>query len=405
VTCRRPASRLSAPALGLVAAILLPVRALASEPLTLFGGQVRFGGEVSGTLAPEDEGYFNYSDYEQSSLRLFRVDLAAEIRLGRPAAVLAEVRSDNLSAPRVYALYLRLHPWSTRELDLQAGLIPPVFGAWPRRRYGYDNWLPSLPLAYQYLTTVREDAVPANAEQLVARRGRGWQVAYPVGNPEAGPGVPLVDGEQWDAGVQVRVGREPLSLAVAVTQGTLAYPRVRDDNGGKQVSARLAFIPGPPLTIGLSGATGRFLSREVTDVLPPGSGADYPQEALGADVEYARGAWIVRGEAVWSRFHLPALEETRLDRPLGTLGAYAEARYKARPGLYVAGRVERLTFARVDVAGGSATWDAPVTRVELGAGYALSRQLTIKASWQHNWRDGGRVRENDLVAAQVLLWF
>ena len=131
------------------------------EPVSLLGGRVRLGGEVSGTIAPEDLGWFNYSDYESSTLRLFRVDLAAEARLASFASVLFDVRSDNLEAPRVYALYLRLRPWAGREVDLQAGLVPPVFGAFPRRRYAFENPLPSLPLAYQYLTNLREDAVPS----------------------------------------------------------------------------------------------------------------------------------------------------------------------------------------------------------------------------------------------------
>ncbi len=116
--------------------------------------------------------------------------------------MLFDVRSDNLEAPRVYALYLRLRPWAARELDLQAGLVPPVFGAFPRRRYASDNPLPSVPLAYQYLTNLREDAVPSRSEELVAQRGRGWLVRYPVGSPEPGPGLPLVNGERWDTGVR-----------------------------------------------------------------------------------------------------------------------------------------------------------------------------------------------------------
>jgi hypothetical protein len=54
---------------------------------------------------------------------------------------------------------------------------------------------------------------------------------------------------------------------------------------------------------------------------------------------------------------------------------------------------------------GTLTWDADVTRFELGAGYAPLRHLLLKASWQHNERDGGRVRRSDLVAGQVLLWY
>jgi hypothetical protein len=359
---------------------------------------------VSGTLGPEDEGYFNYSSYEVSSLRLFRVDLAAEARLASFASVLLDVRSDNLDAPRVYALYLRLRPWASRELDLQAGLVPPVFGSFPRRRYAYDNPLPSVPLAFQYLATLREDAVPARAEELVAQRGRGWLVRYSVGSPESGPGLPLVNTERWDAGVQVRLGREPLSLAVAVTQGTLGYPLVTDDNGGKQLSGRVVWTPSPAVVAGASGATGEFLAREVQDVLPAGARGTYRQEALGLDLQWSAGYWILRAEAVWSRWHVPALEATRIEDPLPALGLYAEARYKLRAGLFVAGRVERLGFGEIDSAAGRCTWDAPVTRVEAGAGWSPWRHLLLKASWQHNWRDGGRVRENDLVAGQVVLW-
>jgi hypothetical protein len=108
---------------------------------------------------------------------------------------------------------------------------------------------------------------------------------------------------------------------------------------------------------------------------------------------------------VWSRWTLPALEQTRIEMPQDALGAYLEARCKLRPGLYLAGRAGRLSLSDLASRGGVETWDAGVTRVELGAGYALRRQLLLKAAWQYNWRDGGRVRREGLVAAQVLWWF
>ena len=379
--------------------------ARAGEPVSFLGGRVRLGGEVSGTIAPQDLGWFNYSDYEVSSLRLFRVDVAAEAQLASFASVLFDVRSDNLAAPRVYALYLRLRPWAGRELDLQVGLVPPVFGAYPRRRYAYENPLPSVPLAFQYLTNLREDAVPSRSEEVVAQRGRGWRVRYPVGSSEAGPGLPLVNSQKWDTGVQLRLGREPLSLALAVTQGTLCYPEVRDGNDGKQVSARLGWTPSPSVVAGLSGAWGEFLAREVLDVLPASAQGTYRQKAAGLDFQWSSGYWIVRAEAVWSRWNLPALEATRIEEPLDALGVFAEARYKIRPGLYAAARAERLGFSEIPSAAGLRTWDAPVTRVEAGAGFSPWRYVLLKASWQHNWRDGGAVRENDLVAGQVVLWF
>jgi hypothetical protein len=379
--------------------------AFADEPLALFGGRLRLGGEVSGTLAPEDKGYFNYSDYAVSTLRLFRVDLVAEARLASFASILADVRSDNLDSPRMYALYLRVRPWASREIDLQAGLVPPVFGAFPRRRYAYDNPLPSLPLVYQYLTDLRADAVPSRAEELVAQRGRGWLLSYPVGDPYAGPGLPVVSGERWDAGIQARIGTPTWSLAAAVTQGTPSHPLVEDDNDGKQVSARVGWTPSPAVSVGASAATGEFLGHEVDEALPASARDTYRQEAVGIDLEWSAGYWIVRAEGVWSRWRLPALEATLIEDPLPALGGYVEARYKLQAGLFLAGRVERLGFTEIATAAGRLTWDAPVTRVEAGAGWSPRRRVLLKASWQHNWRDGGRVRETDLVAGQVVLWY
>ena len=392
-------------ALLLAASCLAAAPARGEDPLSFFGGRLRLGGEVSGTLSPEDLGFFNYTDYETNTLRLFRVDLTAEARLHRSVSLLFDGRMDNLDVPRVYALYLRVRPLAGRELDLQLGLVPPVFGSFPRRRYGYDNPLPSLPLAYQYLTTIRDDALPRNAEDVVSQRGRGWLVRYPIGDAGFAPGRPLVNAERWDAGAEVRVGLRPLSLALAVTQGTLSDPQVKDQNGGKQLSGRLAWTPGPAFVAGLSAASGEFVSDSARKALPAGASGTYRQQAAGVDLEFSRGALILRGEAVFSRWHVPAVAPTRIDEPLDALGSFVEARYKLRPGLYLASRVERLAMKELGSTLGYLTWDADVTRFELGAGYAPLRHVLLKAAWQHNERDGGRVRQNDLVSAQVLLWY
>ena len=399
----RPALRAAlrvAAALGLAAA-----EAAAGDPRSLLGGRLRWGGEATGTIAPEDHGYFNYGDYETNTLRLFRLDVSADARIVPGVSLLADLRVENFHSARVYALYLRVRPWASRELDLQAGLVPPVFGAYPRRRYAAENPLPSVPLAYQYLTIVREDAVPSRTEDLVSQRGRGWLVRYPVGSREAAAGLPMVNGERWDAGVEARFAAGPVEAAVAVTQGTLSYPSVEDENGGKQLSGRVAWRPRPGLVVGASGATGEFLGRDVQEAIAASAAGDWRQDAAGVDVEWAGGPLVLRAEAVWTRWRLPALSATLVERPLDAVAGYVEARYKIRPGLYAAARAERLSFGRVPSALGEATWDAPVTRIEAGAGYTPWRHATLKLAWQHDERDGGRVRREDLVIGQVALWF
>ena len=55
---------------GAAAAQTLP-----SEPVALGNGRVVVSGDVSATYGSEDPGFFNYTDYEHSALRMLRVDL------------------------------------------------------------------------------------------------------------------------------------------------------------------------------------------------------------------------------------------------------------------------------------------------------------------------------------------
>jgi len=361
-----------------------------------------FGVEMSAAVGPEDRGFFNFTSYADSTQRLARLSLTAEWRVAERLALLAEVRDENLDRPRVYALYARLRPWRERSFDVQAGLIPPVFGAFPRRRYGSDNPLIGYPLAYQYLTSLRSDAVPGTESDLVVTRGAGWHVRYPFGwgHTDPAPGLPLVNALRWDTGVQVHVGSGPFEAAAALTQGTLSNPRVRDDNGGKQLSARVAWKPVVGLVLGASGARGDYLSGALVSSLPPERRGHYAQQAWGLDLEYSRDRWILRSEAIWSRWQTPMLA-----RSLGALGFTAEGRCKLVPGLYAAARLDHLGFTHIDGPRGRVTWDAPVWRTEAGLGYTPVRHVLAKVAYQHNWRDGGRVRETVLLNAQLVLWF
>ena len=123
--------------------------------MSLANGMVVIGTDVSISLTPQDDtdgAWFNYTDYEHNALRLFRVGVTADVRLTDRVSVLTEIRSENGDAVKPYALYVRVRPWRDRPIDIQAGRIPPTFGAFARREYGAGNPLIGYPLAYQYLT-------------------------------------------------------------------------------------------------------------------------------------------------------------------------------------------------------------------------------------------------------------
>jgi hypothetical protein len=384
---------------------------LPAGPITAAHGTVTVGGEATITVGSRDESaFFNYTDYEHNALRMFRLSLSGMWRPASRLAFLTELRSEDAQRVIPYALYVRVRPWRTRALDVQAGRIPPVFGAFARRSYGVDNPLIGYPLAYQYLTSLRPDAVPFTADDLLAMRARGWRANYQIGVTAPGPGVPLVSAYRWDTGVQARATAGRLEGAIALTNGTLSNPRVTDDNRGRQVSARLAWKPVVGLVVGASAARGAFLTTTLEDVVAALTTRQvHTQRALGLDAEYSRAYWIVRGELIDSRWNLPGFAPPLITAPLWARAGFVETRYRFTPRFFAAARADRLTFSSIlgqrRFAGQPTPWDAPVTRIEAGGGVYLQRNLTLRAVVQRNWRDAGLVRNRTFVSGQLAYWF
>ncbi len=401
---RPPLALAVLPLVGALSAGTASAQALPSEPVRTLGGRLVFTGEASITAATaDDESYFNYTDYERNALRSVRLSGGALWQPADRLAFVGELRAEDFESAGAYAAYIRFRPWTTRRFDLQAGRIPPVFGAFGRRSYASDRVLIGYPLAYQYLTSLRTDAVPATADDLLAMRGRGWRSSF--GSAKPGPGVPLVSAFRWDTGVQASWSSERVDAAVSLTTGTLSRPRITDDNDSKQLSGRVAVRPVAGLVVGGSAARGGWVSRNV----PIGhtSGA-FAQTAYGADAEYSRGYWLVRGELVLSRWRLPFVTPPPEGRTVSAIGGWIEGRYRLTPRWYAAGRADRLGFSRITgtlFQGKPKTWDAPVVRYEAGGGYYFQRNVVGRVAVQWNHRDGGRVRSRAYLTGQVVYWF
>jgi hypothetical protein len=383
------------------------------RPVTLFDDRMVVGGEALLTVAPEDEGFFNYTDYDRSALRLVRLGVTTTIRATDRVSFLAEVRAEGDIGEgqwtgEPYALFVRVRPWLHRTFEIHAGRIPPAFGGFLRRSYGRDNPLIGYPLAYQYLTSLRTDALPRHADDLIDRRGSGWYTGYPIGNPDWAHGVPMVSAFRYDTGVLGRLALQSnrLELLGSATTGTLSNPRVDDDNGSPQFAGRVVSRPVTGLVVGFSAARGAFLANRLRADLPAGSRpSEYAQRALGFDIEYSRDYWVLRTEWLHTAWRLPALAAPPLDESLGAGSVAIEGRYTLAPGLYAAARIDRLSFSTITGSVGRVPWDANVSRVETGIGYAVTRNIIIKTAYQYNRRDGGYVRRAHYGAAQLLLWF
>jgi hypothetical protein len=399
---------------GLIGLFLCVARALTAQvlpdaPVVLGDGRVTVGGDLSLTAscshAPgaaactSDTGFFNYSDYDHSTLRMVRVGLSTSVRITRQLTALGDVRLENAETPRPYGLYLRFRPFDAHDLDIQAGRIPSAFGAFSRRAYSADNPLISYPLAYQYLVSLRADALPASPDDLVRMRGRGWLSSFALGNQTPAAGVPLAEAFRWDTGVQAHGSIAWLDAAASWTKGSLSNPLFHDDNGGSQVAGRIALKPVAGLIVGASASRAPFATRAAAAAAHVAD-TDLMQDVVGVDAEYSRDHYLLRMEAVSSVYHVPTVAS-----PLRATGTMVEGRYKLTPRTHLAARIDHLAFSTITTPTRTITWDAPVLRWEAGAGYALQRNLQWRVSFQRNTRDGGRVRTMTALATQLLYWF
>jgi hypothetical protein len=390
---------------------------LPSRPITFGDGRVVFSGDVALSFGSPDEGYFNLFDYSHDAFNVLTMSLSTEIRAADWISLVGRATDEVALREREpgptdrhiiypYALYVRVQPAAGKPLFVLAGRIPPAFGAFARRDYGEVNPLIGLPLAYGYATTMRPE-IPPSRRELVLNRGGGWAVRYPRATATYGPqGVPLVSARRWDAGVGGQWNGDRVEAGLALTQGTLSDPHTHDNNDGKQLSGRFGVRPTPGLSIGVSGSRGEFVDEEYQAKLDePARAETYRQQAFGVDGEYARGHVVVRGEIVASRWDTPFLNGDPT-LPLEALGTSIETRIALTPRWSFAVRGDRLGFSEVTTStGADVTWDADVKRVEGAVGYMLRRNVRLKASYQYNWRNGGRVRQDGLAGAQLLYWF
>jgi len=401
-----------------LASLRADAQSMTSETISFANGRVTLGGDVSATFSctdseistssvcADDTGFFNYTDYEHSALRMVRIDLIAAVRATERLSFLVEVRTEDGDRLQPYALYARIRPWLSKPIDVQVGRVPPTFGAFTRSTYASDNLLIGYPLAYQYLMSIRSDALPANADELLRMRGRGWLSTFSVGNTLPDRGLPLANAFRWDTGVQVHAVGRMVEATAALTTGSLGNPLVHDDNPGKQIATRVVVRPLPGLVLGASGAVAPFVSRAAAESAgAAASMSGLTQSALGIDAEYSRGYYLIRMETIMSDWRVPLVHTPAIDLPLRARTFLIEGRYKIRPGLYAAARFDHVGFSEVAGTARTAEWEAPVNRVELGGGYSILRNLMVKGSYQRDTRPAGRTQKLNAIATQVVFWF
>jgi hypothetical protein len=328
----------------------------------------------------------NTLNFGENPFHTTRVRLFADAPIQEHVHAFTEfLFDDETMGARLFGGFVRVSDPKGRDVHLEIGKIPLHLGAYPNRAYAPRNNLIGAPLMYQYHTDLRTDQVPTRGEDIVANRGLGTSANYlALGLTGAGgfggQAIPVLYENCWDFGAVLIGTASPIEFAAGITNGTAGDPVMNDTNGGKQVLARLGFVPAPWVRAGASVARGPYLRGEVAPVLPAGSSVEeFMQDLAAADLELSYGHGVFYSEFLWSRFESPFVGN------LDLRSWYVEGKWTVLPGWYVAGRYDRMIFGDVALStGGVAAWDADLWKRELGVGFKPSKRLVTKLVHQES---------------------
>jgi len=349
----------------------------------------------------------NSLNFGENPFHTTRIRLFADAPIQDHVHVFTEfLYDDDAMFARLFGGFVRLSDPKGRDVHLEVGKIPLHLGAYPNRSYAPKNNLIGAPLMYQYHTDARNDQVPTRGEDIVANRGQGYRSSY-VGPGLTGVGydfgwaMPVLYENCWDFGAAVIGTASPLEFAVGVTNGTAGAPLMSDYNDGKQVLARIGFVPAPWVRAGVSGSRGPYLMSSLNEDLPPGHTADdYMQMVAGADLELSYAHGVLYSEFLFNRFNSPFVGN------LDLRAWYVEGKWTVLPGWYVAARFDRMIFSDVALAsGGVEGWDADLWKREIGIGFKPSARLVAKLVHQESRINVSPAVVRAFAAAQLSVVF
>ena len=375
---------------------------LADAGIGYLSGTGQFQVDLSGQMDLENF-FFSNSEPGLSGLAsgsdfLFapRVRLYLDTFLGDHLYALVEWRGDRGEAPtadfweaRVEQAYLRVST-ASGSFSLQGGIFASPFGSYASRHLSVIDPFIRPPLIYDYRTIIARRWAPASIDWFM-----DWKNSPDDWRPT---GAPPVWGVPYQWGGMATVGAGFVTLRLAAMNGAPSsepldwYEFDVVDEVSWIGSVRLSLSP--ELSVGASHDRGPYVRSDIPNG-PAMVEGTYDQRLWAADVAYARGHVMLRGEFLHDSWDVPNVDEPAVD-----IGFTAEAQIDVATGWSTALRYGRIDFREI---AGEGDWDWDVSRLEAAIGYRITVNAGLVATYAKTFDTSPMDRRDNLTG--IRLWW
>jgi adenylate cyclase len=352
-------------------------------------------GEAPPGLIPET------NDFAAGRLRLFGDYFVGDRIFGT-----FELRVDRGEEPvagdldvRIEQAFVRVQPTNWDGLQIQAGKMASLFGEYALRHRTEQDPFIRPPLVNDYRTVMPATMGADAAEAFLDWKNHGEARAA---------GSPVIWAVPYQWTVAALGGAGPLGYRLALTNSAPASPPLawewsgRAANLGASPVVGLSLQASPSLQISASWTQGPFLAPGATNLHSDQVFSYYEQEIVSAGVAWLKGPASLRFESFFERWKVPRIEPRAKD-----VAFYIEGQVDLMPGLWVAGRFNRIDFLDLDIdrpttlpGPDDLQWDYDVNRLQLAVGYRLARNAELRAEYDWTTTAGPRDPSDNLLSVQ-----
>ena len=338
------------------------------------------------------------SDYNNGigSFELGKLELYLDAPLSKEIVVSTQLNWNGDSSPTIELSYLRFQNAFGHGNVIDVGKVLNPFGNFIRRKQAQFNPLYGYPLAYDYRTNLRSDSYPTNSAELLALKGsRSRNFTHSrnslidgITNSSSIDGMPILD-SRYPVGLIYYSRHKNVDYYLGLTNNALSNNTSTATSKQKNVLAKIAYARDDKLKVGVSLSAGSYLDSKVP--FPTGFASDdYLQKVVGIDISYRNKNLIINSELISNAFESP-----RIAQDLRTDAYYIETQYFWTDSSYGAARVGGLKFGDISSANGTlSTWDNDRSRIELGVGYYVNRDVLAKAFIQDTDTEGSNIKDS-----------